>query len=364
MTQAALPLAGMTVVDATRVLAGPYCTYLLALLGARVLRVERPGGDTIRWRKRAHAELGAAGLSTDYLAQAGNKEVHYLDLSRPEGRQAFLGLVARADVLVENFRGGALARLGLDERDIKARHPGLIWCAISGYGRAGPRSAFGAYDNVIQAASGIMRLTGDAESGPMKVGAPVIDYATGMNAALGVLSAWILRQRGTQGPGVEVSMLDTALALMQSTVTGHLNGRESLEGRGNRASSGNPLSRCYDAADGRVCIAINEPQQRRGLLAVLRLDPSAADRDAEPLLAVVQTMVRGWKAAELDAALNEAGVPCARVQTLDQGLEAALAADPGLVQAVGSHPSLRVMGLPFRLCGRRGETASLPDYPG
>ncbi|WP_296561162.1 CoA transferase [Pigmentiphaga sp.] len=359
-----LPLAGMKVLDATRVLAGPYCTYLLGLLGAEVVRVERPGGDTIRWRRRANSALGAAGLSTDYIAQACNKDVVYLDLAHAAGQAMFLDRLAGSDVLVENFRTGALARLGLDEARIRAARPGLVWCSITGYGGAGARAAYPAYDSVIQAASGMMNLTGDARSGPMKAGAPVIDYASGLNAALGVMAAWIGQRRHSrfEGTRVEVSMLDSALALMHSTVAGHLNGTESLEGRGNAASSGNPLSRCYDAADGRVCIAVNEPHQRRALLAALGL-AALSGLDDHALSGHVQAAIRQRSVPDLDASLNTAGAPCAPVQGLDRAVAAACAADPGFVRSPPGAPAMRIVGLPFRLDGSRGALTQAPGAP-
>ncbi|HTJ99663.1 MAG TPA: CoA transferase [Bordetella sp.] len=362
-----LPLAGIKVVDATRVLAGPYCSYLLALLGATVIRVERPpGGDSIRWRSRANPELGAQGLSTDYIAQACNKEVMFLELSDARDRERFLQFIADADVLVENFRTGALDRLGLDEATVRARNPGLVWCSITGYGRAGPRGEYPAYDSVIQAASGLMQLSGTPASGPTKTGAPIIDYTTGLNAALGVVSAVLANVRNPGNSGgsrISVSMLDTALAMMQSTVTGYLNGKESLAPRGNAASSGNLLSRAYKAIDGEVCLAVNEPHQLRGLLATLRIDADEATpglMTSQALLDEVSQRIATWPTADLDRALNSAGVPCAPVQGLDAALHAARQADPAIVQSVPGGSGRHYLGLPFSMDGDRGTLAREP----
>lgn len=346
--------------DASRVLAGPYCAYLLGLLGADVMRVERPQGDSVRWRSRANPSLGGVGLSTDYIAQAANKRVVYLDLSQARDREAFLKQLSNSDVLVENFRTGALARLGLDDQAMLQAQPSLIWCSIRAYGERGPQAAFPAYDSVIQAASGLMQLTGDSASGPMKAGAPLIDYATGMNAALGVVSAVLAQVRKPGASRVEVSMLDSALALMQSTVSGHLNGEESLTGRGNAASSGNALSQCYETADGRICIAVNEPHQRRALLQVLGVhepDSSARSTDTALVTSVI-AKVKSRASAELAAALNRAGVPSSPVQSLDAAVAQALEADPDFARPMPGDLSLRCVGLPFRLNGSRGRLES------
>lgn len=209
----------------------------------------------------------------------------------------------------------------------------------------------------------MMNLTGDARSGPMKAGAPVIDYASGLNAALGVMAAWIGQRRHSrfEGTRVEVSMLDSALALMHSTVAGHLNGTESLEGRGNAASSGNPLSRCYDAADGRVCIAVNEPHQRRALLAALGL-AALSGLDDHALSGHVQAAIRQRSVPDLDASLNTAGAPCAPVQGLTARSRRRAPPTPASSVRPGA-PAMRIVGLPFRLDGSRGALTQAPGAP-
>jgi crotonobetainyl-CoA:carnitine CoA-transferase CaiB-like acyl-CoA transferase len=356
------PLDGIKVLDASRVLAGPYCAYLLALLGASVTRVERPpNGDSIRWRSRVNPQLGNIGLSTDYIAQAANKNLVYLNLAEPEDRQAFLRLVGGADVLVENFRTGSLNRLGLTENVIEEANPSLIWCSITGYGRTGPRAEFPAYDSVIQAASGMMKLTGNEASGPMKTGASVIDYTTGLNAALGVVSSVLMRKNapGASGARVGVSMLDTALAMMQSTVSGYLNGDESLAPRGNAASSGNQLSRAYETLDGAVCVAVNEPHQLTALWGALGITGDQRSDDVA-LLDEVAQRIRARRTLDLDRSLNKAGVPCAPVQGLDAALQSSTLADPAFVQKAGDHRALRFVSLPFSINGDRGEVRTAP----
>jgi CoA:oxalate CoA-transferase len=354
----ALPLAGVRVLDASRVLAGPYAAYLLALLGAEVLRIEKPGaGDTIRWRERDNVELGQQGLSTDYIAQAAGKAVEAIDLASAPGRARFDALVAQADVVIENFRPSSLARLQLQAQAYRERYPRLVWCSISGYGRRGPRADWPAYDHVVQAASGLMSLTGTEASGPTKTGAPVVDYATGSNAATAIVAALLRRGRSGRGALVEASLLDAAWGLMPSAVSGVLNGAARGAPRGNHAASGAPLSRLWAAADGPVAIAINEAHQRRALAECIGARPSDDD---VALAAALEQWLSGLPAARAESALCAKGVACAAVRTLPH----ALAEDDGamFVAAPRASPgaALRVGRLPFAIDGWRGEPGALP----
>jgi CoA:oxalate CoA-transferase len=350
----ALPLAGVRVLDASRVIAGPYAAYLLALMGAEVRRIEAPpAGDSIRWRQRDNADLGRQGLSTDYIAQAGGKQVELLDLAVPAGRQRFDALVAEADVVIENFRPGSLARLRLDPQAYRERHRRLVWCSLSGYGRCGPRADWPAYDHVVQAASGLMTLTGTAASGPTKTGAPVVDYATGANAAMAVLAALLRRERSGRGALVEASLIDGAWSLMPSVASGVHNGHASGTPRGNRAASGAPLSRLWPAADGQVAIAVNEDHQRRALARAV----GAAGTDSDDALAAALTR---WLADKTttgaESTLCASGVACAAVRTLPQ----ALAQDDGAMFHALPGSALRAAALPFSIDGWRGKPGALP----
>jgi crotonobetainyl-CoA:carnitine CoA-transferase CaiB-like acyl-CoA transferase len=353
----ALPLAGVRVLDASRVIAGPYAAYLLALMGAEVRRIEAPPtGDSIRWRQRDNAALGRQGLSTDYVAQAGGKQVELLDLAAPAGRQRFDALVAEADVVIENFRPGSLARLQLDPQAYRARHPRLVWCAVSGYGRRGPRADWPAYDHVVQAASGLMALTGTEASGPTKTGAPVVDYATGANAAMAVLAALLRRERSGQGALVEASLLDGAWSLMHSAASGVHNGHASGTSRGNHAASGAPLSRLWPAADGHVAVAVNEDHQRRALARTV----GAAESDDDDALARALTRWLADKtSARAESTLCASGVACAAVRPLPQ----ALAQDGGAMFRALPGSALCASALPFAIDGWRGEPGALPLPP-
>src|SRR5436305_843153 len=174
------PLDGLRVVDITHVLAGPYCTYQLALLGAEVLKIERPGGEDVR-AGAASPELAAEGLGLAFCVQNSDKQFLEIDLQTPAGVAAVLGLIDDADVFIENFRPGVTERLGLGYDAVRARRPSIVYCSISAYGPDGPLGGRPAYDHVVQAMSGIMHTTGPVGSGPVKVGAPYVDYATGLN---------------------------------------------------------------------------------------------------------------------------------------------------------------------------------------
>ncbi|HZM27592.1 MAG TPA: CoA transferase, partial [Gemmatimonadales bacterium] len=199
------PLAGVRVLDLTNVLAGPYCTYQLALLGAEVLKVEIPGSGDLARHLGADPDLNEVGLGASFLAQNAGKQSVELDLKTDADRKVFIELVRAADVLVENFRAGVLGRLGFDWPALRSLNPGLIYCAISGFGQTGPMSQAPAYDQVIQGLSGIMSITGTPESAPLRVGFPVCDAVGGLTAALAVVSAIAGRNNDGQGCFLDVS---------------------------------------------------------------------------------------------------------------------------------------------------------------
>ncbi|RVT85213.1 CoA transferase [Rhodobacteraceae bacterium CCMM004] len=199
----------LTVLDLTHVLAGPFCAYQFALLGADVIKIEPPGDPDCARGRGPDAQANAAGLGLTYQVQGANKRALALDLARPEGQAVLRRLAAKADVLIENFSTGSLDALGLGAAALRAENPALIYCSITGYGATGPRAATGAYDNVIQAAAGVI-----AQSGGHKPGLSFVDYATGYAAAFAVAAA--LAQRASTGVGaaLSVSMLETALSMM------------------------------------------------------------------------------------------------------------------------------------------------------
>jgi glutaryl-CoA transferase len=204
------PLTGITVVDLTRVLAGPYCTMLLGDMGAEVIKIERPdGGDDTR----AFGPPYLNGESAMFLAINRNKQSITLNLKQAEAKRVLSKLIERADVLVENFRPGTMANLGFDYAAVRTLNPRIIYCSISGFGQTGPYADRGGYDTIAQAMSGIMSATGHPDMPPAKAGVPIADIGTGMFAAFGIVCAYIARLRTGEGQLVDTSLLDTSIAL-------------------------------------------------------------------------------------------------------------------------------------------------------
>ena len=206
MSAPPLPLDGVRVVDLTNVLSGPFCTYQLALLGADVIKVEAPGGGDLARQLGADPELNKIGMGASFLAQNAGKRSVALDLKSPRGKDAFRRLVSTADVLVENFRPGVMARLGLGHESLAALRPPLVYCAISGFGQDGPLRDNPAYDQIVQGLSGVMSVTGDAASAPLRVGYPVADTIGGLTAAFAISAALLRAARTGKGEFIDVSI--------------------------------------------------------------------------------------------------------------------------------------------------------------
>jgi crotonobetainyl-CoA:carnitine CoA-transferase CaiB-like acyl-CoA transferase len=330
---AAGPLSGLTVIDWTHVLSGPFTSYTLGLLGARVIRVERvDGSDIIRMQstdpERASLEIGDA-----FVMLGGGKESVALDANDPRATAALTAMLSTADVLVENFRPGKLADLGFDPNELLERFPRLVVCSISGFGQKGPMAARPAYDHVIQAMSGMMVANADPHGTPQRIGAPIIDYATGMHAALAILAALHRRsaeeQSGTartRGEWLDVSMHQTALTLLAPSYASYA--VSGVERKASRATafSGNPLSGTFNAADRYVAIVCNTQRQSGGCLAALRalgadeIEMSAIEHDiaasnTDAVHATLRRVFARWPAAHLEATLVRHDVPVAVVRS-------------------------------------------------
>src|SRR5215208_2214035 len=254
------PLAGLTVLDLTRVLSGPYCTMLLADMGARVIKIEQPGrGD----ETRAWGPPFVAGESAYFLSINRNKESVTLDFKQPGGRQALDRLVDRADVLVENFRPGTLDRLGLGYGAVAAKHPRLVYCSISGFGQTGPRRHQAGYDAVMQAEGGLMSVTGGADGPAYRVGVAIADLVAGLLAAQGIVLALYSRERTGRGQHVDVGMLDGVVSLLTYHASMHLTTETRSQRVGNRHATIAPYD-TFSAADGELFLAVgNDDQFRR-----------------------------------------------------------------------------------------------------
>jgi crotonobetainyl-CoA:carnitine CoA-transferase CaiB-like acyl-CoA transferase len=244
------PFEGIRVIDVTHVLAGPFATYQLAVLGADVIKVEHPKEPDQSRTNGTDKALNRRNMGTSFLTQASNKRAITLDLKTETDRDILKKLVATADIFVENYRPGAFEALGLGYEALSAINPRLIYASFSAFGQHGPRGPQTAYDHVIQAASGIMAMTGTEDVHPIKFGAPAIDYATGMSGAFALASALFQRERTGRGQRVDMAMLDVAMILMSSHLTGYLRNGIHPKPHGNRhphATNG-----AFDTKDGLV----------------------------------------------------------------------------------------------------------------
>ncbi len=348
------PLSGITVLDLTRVLSGPYCTMLLADMGARVIKVEQPGkGDDTR----AWGPPFLEGESAYFLSINRNKESVTLDFKKPEGREILEQLIGRADVLVENFRPGTLTRLGLDYADVASRHPRLIYCSISGFGHTGPRAAEPGYDAVMQGEGGLMSITGSAGGPPFRLGVAIADIVSGMFAAQGVTAALFARTTTGRGQKVDIAMLDSVTALLtyQAGIyfaTGIAPGR-----MGNRHPTIVPYE-TFAASDGEFVLAVGNDEQWRRFCGVADITPEerfATNRQRVTsygeLRPILDARLRTRTRAHWITQLTAAGVPCGSVRDL-----AELFADPQVaarqMMADVEHTlvgPLRVLGTPLKL---------------
>jgi crotonobetainyl-CoA:carnitine CoA-transferase CaiB-like acyl-CoA transferase len=254
------PLTGTRVLDLTNVLAGPYCSYQLALLGAEVIKVEAPGVGDLARQLGADAELNAIGLGTSFLAQNAGKKSVVVDLKSDGGKASFTKLVEGADVLVENFRPGVLARLGFPWSELQEINPRLIYCAISGFGQTGPMSQRPAYDQIIQGLSGMMSITGTPDTAPLRVGFPISDTIGGLTAAMAVNAALAGRARTGVGSYIDVSMLESSLSAMGWAVSNYLISGLLTEPMGDQNATAAP-SGTFEAAEGPLNIAANRQEQ-------------------------------------------------------------------------------------------------------
>ncbi|MGI9480375.1 MAG: CaiB/BaiF CoA transferase family protein [Hyphomicrobiaceae bacterium] len=324
------PLDGVRVIDLTQVLAGPYATYQLGLMGAEVIKIEKPGeGDWTRVGGSISA-LSEQNMGLGYLTQNGNKKSIALNLKCEAGVNVIRQLVKTADVFVENLRPGATASLGLGFDEIKQLNDKIVYCSISAYGQDGPIGHRPAYDHVVQGMCGIMAQTGDVDGGPTKVGAPYIDYATGQNAALAIVSALHEVRRTNRAIHLDVAMLDSAMMLMASLMTNCLTSGWKPQQTGNAAWSQSPSSGAFETTDGLLMLAANTAVQFGRLCRALgRSDilddprwntPERRKENAAALGEELAAVFATRPAAEWEAVMDEADVPAARVRRMDEVL--------------------------------------------
>ncbi len=314
------PLTGVRVLDLTHVLAGPYATGQLALMGADVIRVERPGSDDFVRRHGGTQAMREAGLGASFLSQNSGKRSIVLDLKSDEDRARFLDLTATADVVVENFRPDVVDRLGVGYDALRARRGDVIFASLSGYGQTGPLADRPAYDHILQGISGLMAMTGEPSGGPMRVGLPIVDYVAGQALVQALLGALLQRaRRPGQAQRLSVSMLDAMTAFMGAyaihhETTGALRGLE-----GNRAFADTPFSGRFETAEGSLVVTANTAAQAARLCAALNR-PDLGDEAPDRIARVLNDVFLTATAEVWEERLSVAGVPAARVRTLAEAL--------------------------------------------
>ncbi|GGM71302.1 CaiB/BaiF CoA transferase family protein [Dactylosporangium sucinum] len=363
MTGAPL-LSGVRVLDLTNVLAGPFAGYQLALLGADVIKIEVPDTGDLARQLGADAELSRQGLGISFLAQNAGKRSVTVNLKSQSGREVLERMLAQSDVLVENFRPGVLERLGFGWERLRELNPGLVYCAVSGFGATGPDSRRPAYDQIIQGLSGIMSVTGTPETAPLRVGYPVCDSIGGLAAAFAVVSALVRKQRTGQGSFLDVSMLDAAISTMGWVVSNHLIGSHEPLPMGNENPTSAP-SGTFTTADGMLNIAANRQEQFEELCSVLGREELLDDprfrtrehrkRHRDALRQQLEVSLRERTAREWDEMLATTGVPAARVMSVPEALASRQVTHRRLVAEVASPAAeggnLKLVGLPTHVDG-------------
>ncbi|WP_235899855.1 CaiB/BaiF CoA transferase family protein [Tritonibacter aquimaris] len=325
-------LKGVKVLDLSRILAGPTCTQLLGDLGADVIKVENPktgGDDTRQWGPPyvTDADGNDTDLSAYYMCANRNKRSVSIDIATPEGQAQIRALAQDADILIENFKPGGLAKYGLDYDSLKSELPGLIYCSISGYGQTGPNAAKPGYDLMAQGYGGIMSLTGEPDGAPMKVGVGIADVMCGMYACIGILAALRHKEQSGEGQWVELALVDSQIAWLINEGVNYLTSGQLPTRRGNGHPNIKPYG-TYETADGHVILAVgNDSQFERCAtffgLADLPKDPLFATNPArlkhrEALDEALIPAVKSKTTAEIIQGLEALKVPAGPVQTLDQ----------------------------------------------
>lgn len=353
-------LDGVKVLDLSRILAGPTCTQLLGDLGASVIKVENPasgGDDTRQWGPPyvKDAEGADSDLSAYFMSANRNKRSVALDISTDEGQAEIKRLASHADIVIENFKPGGLAKYGLDHESLRAEFPGLVYCSISGFGQTGPNRSKPGYDLMAQGYGGIMSLTGEPDGRPLKVGVGIADVMCGMYATVGILAALRHKERTGEGQHLELALVDAQIAWLINEGVNYLTSGKVPQRRGNGHPNIVPYD-VYASSDGHVILAVGNDSQFRRFVGFLGLDALADDprfatnparlENRDALNAVLIPALQSHPTAAIIAALEELKVPVGPVQTLDQvfdsdqvaarNMQVEMQADPGPVQLIGN----------------------------
>ncbi len=351
-------LDGLHVIDLSRVLAGPYCTQILADHGADVLKIESPEGDETRSWGPPFAD---AGMAAYFAGLNRNKRLLVLDLNQASDRERLAGLLEGADVLIENFKPGTLAGWNFADEQLRQRYPRLVHARISGYGDDGPLGGLPGYDATVQACAGLMSVNGEIDAPALRLGVPAVDLATGLNAAIGILLALQERTRSGRGQKVETTLFDSALSVLHPYSANFLCSGETPGSEGNAHPNITPYD-SFRTANGQIFLAVGNNRQFARLCAALEQPAMAQDprytdnasrnshRDA--LKAELESAMAGWDHTELLALLQQAGVPAAPILDVPAALEHPQARHRGSVWRYGNYagvaPPVRLERTPAR----------------
>lgn len=361
-------LAGLRVIDLSRVLAGPLCTQMLADHGADIIKIEPPSGDETRTLGPPFNDEGDAAYFT---AVNRGKRAMAMNLSHPDGREALLQLLDGADVLVENFIPGTMQRWGLDfERDLQPRFPRLIYCAISGFGADGPLGGLPGYDAVLQAMCGLMSVNGEPATGPTRLGIPVVDHLTGYNALTGILLALHHRGQSGQGQRVEATLFDSALSLLVPHAANWMYSKQTPGLLGSAHPNIAPYDR-FSCQDGQVFLGILNDRQFTRFCALVGLHTLPEDarfasnavrlQNRAALHTEIETALKKWPRDEICHELMRSGVPVGPVHTVPEAFAQAHAVHRNMQVQDGSYCGI---GLPVRLSATPGHAGGAPPRYG
>jgi len=344
----AAALDGLIVLDLTTHLSGPFCGMQLADMGADVIKIESPQGDSIRG-----APPFVEGEGAPFMLWNRNKRGIVLDLKAADDLEIFWDLVDGADVVLENFRPGVMGRFGLDYASVRELQPRVVYCSVSGYGQSSPRRDWPAIDNIVQATSGMMSLSGENGDGPMRVGFPVVDTLTGQTAAFAIVAALLRRERTGCGEHIDVAMFDAAIAFMTSAVVPYLVTGKALERTGNIGYSGQPTSAVFETSDGRqISLGVVQQAQFELLARALNCErwltdprfatPDLRRQNSREMRGELVQVFATQPASAWERQLSAAGVPCGMVRDVSEAVSL-----QGLDER-GIRIPLNVPGLPDR----------------
>lgn len=369
------PLAGIKVLDLSRVLAGPWCTQLLADLGAEVVKVERPGAgdDTRHWGPPWHGE-GDERVAAYFLSANRGKKSAAIDFAKPEGAALVRRLAEQADVVVENFKVGGLKKFDLDAESLRAANPRLVVASITGFGQDGPYADRAGYDFIIQGMGGLMSITGQPDGspggGPMRVGVAVIDLFTGMYTATAILAALFRRERTGEGAHIDAALFDTSLAMLANQVSNALVSGKDPPRQGNTHPNIVPYQP-FEAADKPLIIAVGNDRQFAKVAELCGHPEWASDErfstnaarvhNRAEMVRLIADCIRQKPAADWFAKLDAAGIPAGPINTISEALADVQAQHRQMVRTIAGVP---LMGSPVRLDGERADSGLPPPALG